>query len=477
MIKNQQDEIDKLIENKNKGLELMKGFDNFFLNFQDKPKNENNSKERKKQCEKKFNFGDTKFFEINLFLSRNYFNFYKKITEKRKEIEKKIIEIRENSVPANKIYMKKIHGIIRDHENFFNVLSFLFDQIKRNPDEEKREADILKLIKMKIIIDKILEKNKAEYVNKLVFHKNNTSRNSIDSSDFKNIIAGYYQKIKNDEIVKLKMKPQQVTWREKSYGSLKVDDMITKAAKEIGENLDITGLLTALNKLIEELYKEYNLNKDPQVPIPQMKNKVPPITLHKSLNYEKLFDMIKIIFNKIDKPDEYIKILKLKLYIDELIKRFGGSNYEKFKVEYDSRILDKKFKINIPDFETKVIELNAEISKKSNEELRTEANQLLDEFKNYIDKYNNNLNKIGNITGLTKPVNAANMVTQAPINSKNNKLPNAVNSTNAASVASTRNENGNESRNQSVIMNSELPPFKNNLRQQSQLQQQNVYLK
>lgn len=477
MIKSQQDEIDKLIENKNKGLELMKGFDNFFLNFQDKPKNENNSKERKKQCEKKFNFGDTKFFEINLFLSRNYIHFYNKITEKIKEIEKKIIENRENSVPANKIYMKKIHGIIRDHENFFNVLSFLFDQIKRNPDEEKREADILKLIKMKIIIDKILEKNKAEYVNKLVSHKNNTSRNSIDSSDFKKIIAGYYQKIKNDEIVKLKMKSQQLTWREKSYGSLKVDDMITKVAKEIGENLDITGLLTALNKLIEELYKEYNLNKDPQVPIPQMKNKVPPITLHKSLNYEKLFDMIKIIFYKIDKPDEYIKILKLKLYIDELIKRFGGSNYEKFKVEYDSRIIDKKLKINIPDFETKVIELNAEISKKSNEELRTEANQLLDEFKSYIDKFNNNLNKIGNITGLTKPLNAANTVTQASINSKNNKLPNAVNSANVASVASTRNENGNKSRNQSVIMNSELPPFKNNLLQQSQLQQQNVYLK
>ena len=289
MIKNQQDEIDKLIENKNKGLELMKGFDNFFLNFQDKPKNKNNAKSRKKQCESKFNLGDTKFFEINLFLSRNYYNFYKKITEKIKEIEKKIIEIRENSVSANEKYMIKIHGIIRDHENFFNVLSFLFDQIKRNPDEKKREAGIQKLIKMKIIIDKILTKNKAEYVNKLVFHKNNTRRNSIDSSDFKNIIAEYYQKIKNDEIVKLNMKPEQITWREKSYGSLKVDDMITKAAIEIGENLDITGLLTALNKLIEELYKEYNLNKDPQVPIPQMKNKVPPIDFNKWFKGVKMY--------------------------------------------------------------------------------------------------------------------------------------------------------------------------------------------
>jgi hypothetical protein len=475
MIKNQQDEIDKLIENKNKGLELMKGFDNFFLNFQDKPKNKNNAKSRKKQCESKFNLGDTKFFEINLFLSRNYYNFYKKITEKIKEIEKKIIEIRENSVSANEKYMIKIHGIIRDHENFFNVLSFLFDQIKRNPDEKKREAGIQKLIKMKIIIDKILTKNKDGYLYKLAVHKNKTLKNSMDSFGFEEIIKKYYQKIKNDEIAKRTLKREKNS-RETFYGGIKFADITTEVAKEIDENLDITGLLTALNKLIEELYKEYNLNKDPQIPIPQMKNKVPPITLHKSLNYEKLIDMIYSLFNKKRTPDEYIKILKLKLYVDELMKRFGGSNYEKFKVEYDSRILDKKFKRNIPDFDTKVIELKAEISKKSNEELKTEANKLLDEFKSYIDKFNNNLNKIGNITGLTKPVNAANTVTQAPINSKNNKLPNAVNSTNAASVASTRNGNGNDSGNQSVIMNSELPPFKNNLRQQSQLQlqQQNV---
>ena len=42
--------------------------------------------------------------------------------------------------------------------------------------------------------------------------------------------------------------------------------------------------------------------------------------------------------------DEYIKILKLKLYIDEFMNRLGGSNYEIFKLEYDSRILDKGFK-------------------------------------------------------------------------------------------------------------------------------------
>jgi hypothetical protein len=182
-----------------------------------------------------------------------------------------------------------------------------------------------------------------------------------------------------------------------------------------------------------------------------MKNTVPPITLHKSLNYANLIDMIINLYKKKNKPDEYIKILKLKLYIDEFMNRLGGSNYEIFKLEYDSRILDKGFKKKIPDFENEVTKLKAEISKKSNEELRTEANELLDEFKSDINRFNNS-NKIGNITGLTKQVNAANSGNQAPINATNpgtktsNNAANSgaktsVNAANNASVASTKNGN------------------------------------
>jgi hypothetical protein len=49
------------------------------------------------------------------------------------------------------------------------------------------------------------------------------------------------------------------------------------------------------------------------------------------------------------------------------------------------------------------------------------------------------------------------------------KAKNQENTANAASVASTKNGNGN---NQNYIHNSELPPFKSNITQQSQLRQQ-----
>ena len=494
-------EINILIKKKDKGLEIKKGIDDFFSN----PLFKKNTESRIKLCKDKFkidiNDKNKKFFEINLFITRNYWDFYRKITGKIRELTQKINEIRENGISANERYIIKIHAIIRSHEDFFNVLSILFNHIINNKNEEDREADIQKLIEMKIIIDKILEKNTVGYEYKLAIHTNKKHKNGIQSHDFRDIIIKYYQNIKNAEIAKRKIKREK-NHRETFFGGIKVAEMTTKATKEIEEkNLDITGLLTTLNNLIVELYKKYNL-QDPL----QMKNTVPPITLHKSLNYAKLIDMIINLYKKKNKPDEYIKILKLKLYIDEFMNRLGGSNYEIFKLEYDSRILDKGFKKKIPDFENEVTKLKAEISKKSNEELRTEANELLDEFKSDIDKFNNS-NKIGNISNLRKstnaanqgpanlanagikaqgpanaantvtqaPANAANTVTQAPINSKTNKLPNAANSTNstnAASVASTRNGNGNG--NQSVVMNSELPPFKNNLRQQSQLQQQNV---
>ena len=118
------------------------------------------------------------------------------------------------------------------------------------------------------------------------------------------------------------------------------------------------------------------------------------------------------------------------------MNRLGGSNYEKYKLEYDSRIIDKKFKKIIPNFDSEVTKLNTEISGKSVEQLKTETNELLDELKTNIDRFSNS-NKIGNIqeanSNSKKLPNVANLESLA---NQNAKILN-----NAASVTSTRNGN------------------------------------
>jgi len=417
---NNKEEIKKLENSKKKLEEEFQTYTNFLNKKSNNPKDE-------QEIKKFFKIGEAKNFQLNLFFTKNYWDFHTRITDKIKELGKKIDEYRENSITANERYIRKIESIITSHTNFFDILSFLFNHIIQNKNDDEKEADIKKLIEMTAIIDNILQQNKNGYEMMITLYGSKKNRYVNKSKNFQNRIAGFYQK---NNTAKIAMKQDINSF----LGTKKVMIMYSDASEKIKkQNLDIKGLQDALNKLIQELYSKYNL-ENPEI----MQNMVPPITLHKSLNYKKLIDIIfNLVFNKKKfTPDEYIKILKLKLYIDEFMNRLGGSNYEKYKLEYDSRIIDKKFKKIISNFDSEVTKLNTEISGKSVEQLKTETNQLLDELKTNIERFSNS-NKIGNIqeanSNSKKLSNAANLESSA---NQDTKILN-----NAASVASTRNEN------------------------------------
>ena len=441
--KEEEDEDIKKLENAKKIFEKeFKGYTDFLSKYSNDPE------KRENEIRKFFNLKEPKFFEINLFLTQNYWDFHTKIADKIKELQTRIDESMKNEITANEMYVRKIENIITEHTNFFNILTFLYTHIRINKIEAEKKADVIKLLKMQLILDKILQKNRVEYGYQNMLEQFGSKKNRYANPSF-----DFTEKI------------NQI------YGVREGGFMHSDANKEIEEEiknkkLDINGLKSALNNLIEELYNKYGL-KDPQT----MKNMLPPITLHKSLNYKNLISILKgLVSSKKEDPNEYIKILKLELCIHEFMTRLNGSNYEKFKLEYDSRIIDKKLKRIIPDFDSQVAKLKAEISGKSVEQLKTETNELLEELRKYFKDFKNS-NKIGNITNAISK-NTANLGTQVPINLANLKNPvNSANqvpkkSNNMANVTSTRNGNGN----QSLINKNELPPFKNNLQQQLLLQ-------
>lgn len=389
----------KKLENEIKmGEKLMEEFKNFFSGFANNPRNKKNSERRQKMLKDKFPKSQFKdeFFEIILFLSRNYYDFYGKIKEKIKELNQIITDYRENSIPAIERYMPRIYEIINDHNSFYNVLKGLFHTIIKTEKktQEEKDIDIQKLIKMQVIIDNILKKNKLGYENMIIRFRRQRNYRGENSLDFTEMLKKYYQSLQNVKISRVKNR-STLTHRNKFYGGLKVDEMTTAATKEVDQKLDINTLIETLNNLTQELYESYDIKVD----VPKIETRVPPIILRKSLDYAKLLDRIYSYFGHSEDINVNINILKLKLCIDEFMNRLGGSNYEKYKLEYDSKIMDKRFKKEIKDFNIKVNELNAEISKKTIEELKTEVNNLLDNFRN-IFKDNKEKLEIGNLGNL-----------------------------------------------------------------------------
>jgi hypothetical protein len=108
--------------------------------------------------------------------------------------------------------------------------------------------------------------------------------------------------------------------------------------------------------------------------------------------------------------------------------------------------MDKRFKKDIIDFNSKVEELKAEISKKNIEELKTEVNNLLDKFRN-IFKDNKEKLEIGNITGLSNAANRRNNVskivaaTPGPKTSNNPQTPGTPVQVNAANSGNKPSNN------------------------------------
>jgi hypothetical protein len=339
--------------------------------------------------------------------------------------------------------MPRIYEIINDHNSFYNVLKGLFHTIIKTEKktQEEKDIDIQKLIKMQVIIDNILKKNKLGYENMIIRFRRQRNYRGENSLDFTEMLKKYYQSFKNDETSRVKNK-STLTHRNKFYGGLKVDEMTTAATKEVDQNLDINTLIETLNNLTQELYKSYDINVD----VPKIETRVPPIILRKSLDYAKLLDKIYSYFGRSEDIEVNINILKLKLCIDEFMNRLGGSNYEKYKLEYDSKIMDKRFKKDIIDFNSKVEELKAEISKKNIEELKTEVNNLLDKFRN-IFKDNKEKLEIGNITGLSNAANRRNNVskivaaTPGPKTSNNPQTPGTPVQVNAANSGNKPSNN------------------------------------
>ena len=86
-IRNKEEKI-KELQNKKKIEEgKKKAYETFLKKFANSPKNK-----RENEIKKKFNLGDSKDFEINLFLTKNYWEFHTKITDKIKELRKKFDE-------------------------------------------------------------------------------------------------------------------------------------------------------------------------------------------------------------------------------------------------------------------------------------------------------------------------------------------------------------------------------------------------
>ena len=356
-----------------------------------------------KEIKKHFHLNDSKFFKIELFITKNYWDFHAKITNKIKELQERFNEQEKNSKSANEEYVIGIKRIIAEHNSFFRILHTLFDKIAGNKDkgDDEKGADFTKLMEMKEIINKILEKNSVEsgYQNMLQLYGNKRI-------DYENTLSFDLQ----PKILKFYKNKQNIKIKTPFYSEKIVAGMSNAGIKSLRERkLDIKGLQAALNELIIELCTKYGIDPNPET----MKTMLPPITLRKSLNYKKLIGIVQnLVLSEIKDPNEYIKILKLELCIHEFMTRLDGSNYEKFSVEYYSTIIDKKLKKIIPDFDDQVAKLKTEISGKTVEQLKTETNELLDELgKKYITNFKNS-NKIGNITNMnsnnvTRPVNVA----------------------------------------------------------------------
>ena len=373
---------------------------------------------------------------IHIFIQQNIIQFLEKINLKLVELDKIIKQIEINSETAEERILKKIDPIIESHRGILTNLSTIFTNVTE-------KDDIDKLIKMTVILSKINSKNKEDYINILQEAETLNSKRKKDDfvlrlGNFESKLQEFYEKLP-------KTNKTNVFEQLKKFNN-------TKAAfeKEIKE-FDMDKLQSTLNELLTELYKKFRIvfkNED----IPKISGKVPPKSLHKSINYDSLLKIITDLLKKLkannntnNKKKDRVKILKLKIIIDEFMSRMGSSNFEKIRYDINSPYINSYLESSVGNFKSESNKLKQDYKSKSIEQLKNEMNELLKEIFSKYYPDSKNILQIGNI-GNT-------LISSTEIKKNNN----------STSVAKTKTGNLNQSK----INNNELKQLKNNQLQSS----------
>jgi ribosomal protein L29 len=188
-----------------------------------------------------------------------------------------------------------------------------------------------------------------------------------------------------------------------NFNKLKIYSKIPDQIREEIKVLNIGELQKRLNQLFIELYTKYepSINKNS---IPQIKETVNSITKYGTIEYKELSDKIKNIFSEISKSsnlEDLIIFLELKIVIDKFFELIGGTNFEVKKYNlFSSKIdMDLSQKISKSELKNKSNKITKEITKKTIEELKTKANELIQRLSKYLSNNNNSRSIASTISG------------------------------------------------------------------------------
>ena len=344
---------------------------------------------------------------IRIFIEENIEKWKSAINEKIKEYTRIINEYKESLITPEQKKNQKIQHLIGYYKNLFQYISQLLYKINDNEDLEK-------IIRMAFIL------------NKLIDDTGPTNQYNITKTltDIENGVKAKYKY------------PNKTS----NFNKLKIFSKIPDQIRDEIKVLNISELQKKLNELFIELYTKYepSINKNS---IPQIKETVNSINKYGTIEYKDLSEKIKSIFSGISKSsnlEDLIIFLELKIVVDKFFELIGGTNYEVKKYNlFSSKIdMDLSQKIKKSKLKNNSNRITKEITKKTIEELKMKANELIQRLSKYLSN-NNNSRSI--------PVTISENQNQSRINN------------NSRSIASTISGNQNQSR----INNSELKPFKN----------------
>ena len=315
--------------------------------------------------------------DIQIFIEENIEEWKSAIDKKIKEYTKKIQEYKESLITPEQKRNQKIQHLIGYYKNLFMNISELLYKINDN-------EDLKKIIEMAFILSKIIDDTGPT-------NQSDTTRNLTDIQNRAKSKYQYPNKTSN-------------------FNKLLIFSQIPDDTRDKIKVLNIGELQKRLNQLFIELYTKYepSINKNS---IPQIKETVNSITKYGTIEYKELSEKIKNIFSGISKsnnPEDLIIFLELKFVIDKFFELIGGTNFEVKKYNlFSSKIdMDLSQKINKSKLKNNSNRITKEINKKTIEELKTKANELIQRLSKYLSNNNAASNKYTRIGNLNQsPIN------------------------------------------------------------------------
>lgn len=308
--------------------------------------------------------------DIRIFIEENIEKWKSSINEKIKEYTKIIQEYKESLITPEQKRNQKIQHLVGFYKNLFMNISELLYKINDN-------EDLKKIIRMAFILSKIIDDTGPS-------NQSDITRNLTDIEDRAKAKYKYANKTSN-------------------FNKLKIYSKIPDQIREEIKVLNIGELQKRLNQLFIELYTKYepSINKNS---IPQIKETVNSITKYGTIEYKELSDKIKNIFSGISKSsnlEDLIIFLELKIVIDKFFELIGGTNFEVKKYNlFSSKIdMDLSQKISKSELKNKSNKITKEITKKTIEELKTKANELIQRLSKYLSNNNNSRSIASTISG------------------------------------------------------------------------------